>query len=64
MKIKTLRLKSLAVEKGYTFTDLAIASGVSRNTVSSIYNGKNCSLATAAKLSKALGVSLEDIAEE
>ncbi len=64
MKIKTLQLKSLAVEKGYTFSELAAAAGVSRNTISSIYNGKSCSLSTAAKIAKALKVSLTDIAEE
>lgn len=64
MKIKTLQLKNLAIEKNYTFTTLAKAAGVSRNTVSSICNGKSCSLSTAGKLAKALGVSLLDIAEE
>lgn len=64
MKIKTLQLKSLAVEKGYNFSDLAAAAGVSRNTISSVYNGKSCSLNTAAKLAKALNVPLTEIAEE
>ncbi len=64
MKMKSFTIKCLMVEKGYTLTDLAAASGVSRNTVSSVYNGKSCSLSTAAKLAKALNVQLTDIAEE
>jgi plasmid maintenance system antidote protein VapI len=64
MKIKIIKLKSLVAEKGYTFTDLASVSGLSRNTVSSICSGKKCSFMTAAKLSKAFGVTLETIAEE
>lgn len=64
MKIKTFKVKCLMADKDLNTIELAKATGVSRNTISSIINGKSCSLTTAGKLAKALNVSLEDIAEE
>lgn len=64
MKIKTFKVKCLMADRDLNTIELAKATGVSRNTISSITNGKSCSLTTAGKLAKALNVSLEDIAEE
>ena len=64
MKMKAFTIKCLMADKNLNTVDLAKATGVSRNTISSIINGKTCSLSTAAKLAKALTVSLEQIAEE
>lgn len=64
MKIKTMAFRCIIAERGLTPTSLAELAGLSRNTVSCVINGKTCSFSTAAKLAKALNVSLEEIAEE
>lgn len=64
MKIKTFEVKCLMADRDLNTIELAEVSGVSRNTISSVINGKSCSLSTAAKLAKALNAPLADIAEE
>lgn len=64
MKIKTIQLKSYMVDRELNAVELSNISGVSRNTISCVLNGKTCSLSTAAKLARALNVLLSDIAEE
>ena len=46
------------------FVRLSKESGISRTTLSYIYNGKLCKPATAGKLAKALGVPVEELIEE
>lgn len=64
MKMKAFTIKCLMADKELNTVELAKATEVSRNTISSIINGKNCSLSTAAKMAKALNVPLAEIAEE
>lgn len=55
-------LKRIRTEKGITQGDIVRTLGVSRSFVSNIENGKtNPTLATIAKLAKALGVNIEEL---
>ena len=61
MKIKVFRLKCLIADKGLSTVEFTERAGISRNTLSSVFNGKSCSVSTAAQLAKALNVPLEEI---
>lgn len=55
-------LKRLRTKKGITQGDIARSLGVSRGFVSNIENGKtNPTLATIARLAKAIGVSTDEL---
>ena len=55
-------LKKIRTKKGITQGDIARTLKVGRGFVSTIENGKtNPTLATIAKLAKALGVSVKDL---
>lgn len=61
MKIDKIRLGIAMAEKGYNFTTLASASGVSRTTLSYINNGKQCRADVLIKMAKALGVEATEL---
>ncbi len=66
MKSESIRLgqnlKRIRTEKGITQGDIVRALGFSRSFVSNIENGKtNPTLATIAKLAKAIGVSTDEL---
>jgi transcriptional regulator with XRE-family HTH domain len=55
-------LKRIRTEKGITQGDIVRTLGVSRSFVSNTENGKtNPTLATIAKLAKAVGVSVDEL---
>ena len=55
-------LKRIRTEKGITQGDIARALEVDKRFVSNIENGKtNPTLATIAKLAKAIGVSIDEL---
>lgn len=55
-------LKRIRIEKGITQGDIVRTLGVSRSFVSNIENGKtNPTLATIAKLARALNVEIKDL---
>ena len=55
-------LKRIRIKKGITQGDIVRALGVSRSFISNIENGKtNPTLATIAKLAKAVGVSTNEL---
>ena len=55
-------LKRIRTEKSITQGDIVRTLGVSRSFVSNIENGKtNPTLATIAKLAKAVGVSVDEL---
>lgn len=57
-----LNLKKVRTKKGISQGDIAKELGVSRGFVSTIENGKtNPTLATITKLTKAVGVSVNDL---
>lgn len=64
MRIDTIKLITIMYEKGVKTGDIVKTSGLSRGTVSGVRSGKSCTYETAAKLAKALNVSLSDIAQE
>ena len=66
MKSESIRfgqnLKRIRTEKGITQGDIVRTLGFSRSFVSNIENGKtNPTLATIAKLAKAIGVSSDEL---
>ncbi len=55
-------LKRIRTKKGITQGDIVRALGMPKSFVSSIENGKtNPTLATIAKIAKAVGVSIKDL---
>lgn len=63
MRLNSEKLRVLMFRQGRTQTDLAGKTSVSRNTISSICNGKSCRKGTAEAIAAALGVTLEEIKE-
>ena len=56
------RIKDLRKEKNVTQEDLALAVGVTRQTIISLENGKyNASLQLAFKIAKHFGTDIENI---
>lgn len=57
-----LNLKRIRTKKGISQGDIAKQLGVSRGFISTIENGKtNPTLATIAKLAKAVGILINDL---
>jgi len=55
-------LKRIRTEKSISQSDIANSLGVSRGFISNIENGKtNPTLATIARLAKAVGVSVDEL---
>lgn len=63
MKINSTKMCVKMAYNGYTLAKLAEVSGVSRATLSSIKNGKTCSIPTATKIAKALNVDVVELIE-
>ena len=63
MRINKLKLGIAMAKRGTNFLALAEKSGVSRNTLSSINNGRTCSAIVLSKISKALEVKPEELIE-
>lgn len=64
MKLDTYRIKLLMAEREMTQAELAALSGISRQSISTIFGRGTCTLKTAGKLAKGLGVSAGEIAKE
>lgn len=63
MRIDRIKLCALLASKDWTSVKLAQTSGLSRQTISQIKNGKRCYEETAHKIANALGVALEELLE-
>ena len=59
-----LKIRQVRLEKGLSVPQLVELSGVSRRTIQEVERRGACSVATAAKLAKAMGVTLNDIWED
>ncbi len=64
IRLKQPNFATKLFELGITQTELANKTGVSRNTINGIYNGRTCSLESAGKIAKALGVDVKDLLED
>ena len=59
-----LKIRQIRLEKGLSVPQLVELSGVSRRTIQELEKRGGCSIETAAKLAKALGVTLNDVWED
>lgn len=64
MRIDRIKFCAITVKKDLTFVRLSEISGVSKQTLSYIKQGKRCSEKTALKIAKALNVDIHEILEE
>lgn len=63
MRIDRLKFCLIVAEKDITLTELSKVSGISRQTISAVRQGKRCSMRTAKKIADALEVDLSEIME-
>lgn len=61
MRIDEEKLKIEVSKRGMNQTDLINLSGISKTTISKIYNGGSCSPKTAIRLCEVLDTDLEKI---
>lgn len=63
MRLKKNMLKHIMVDRDLKLRQLQEISGVSKQTLSAVSNGKSCSFKTAEKLAKALNLDLMELIE-
>lgn len=63
MRLKKNMLKHIMVDRDLKLRQLQEISGVSKQTLSAVSNGKSCSFETAKKLAKALNLDLMELIE-
>lgn len=59
-----LKIRQIRIEQNMSVPQLSESSGVSRRTIQDLEKRGGCSIETAAKLAKALGVTLNDLWED
>jgi len=59
-----MKLKEIRIEKGLSVPKLSELSGVPRRTIQDIEKRGDCMVSTLIKLTKVLGVSLDEICKE
>ena len=64
LKIKVMEIKKIMAESGWNNSVLAKESGISRQSISTILARGSCSIPSAGKIARALGVELETIMKE
>lgn len=64
MRIDANKIKIILAERGMTRAALAAASGLSRQSVSTILTRGTCEPKTAGKIAKALGIPVVEIMKE
>lgn len=64
MRLDTKKLRIEAVEQNLSQIELMEKTGISRATLSKVYNGGSCSLNTAFKICKALNIDLDELVKE
>lgn len=64
MNVNTAMLENILAERGMTKSELAKASGVSRQSLSTIIKRGSCEPRTAGKLAAGLGISVRDLRKE
>lgn len=63
MRIDRIKFAVLLAEKDLTLTRLSDISGVSRQTLSCVKQGKRCTSETADKIARAFNVDVQEIME-
>ena len=64
MRISREKVELVMAEKGIcTQAEISQLSGISRQTINGVLNGRGCRPFVAGKLAKALGVEVTDILE-
>lgn len=63
MRINRIKLVTELTRRDMTQAQIAALSGVSRQTINFIKNGKSCSDKTVGKIAKALNVPVEELIE-
>lgn len=63
MRLKNNMLKHIMIDKNLKIRQLQEMSGVSKQTISAVSNGKTCSYDTAVKLAKALNIDIMELIE-
>lgn len=64
MRLDEKKLRIEAVEQNLSQIELMKKTGISRATLSKVYNGGSCSLNTAFKICKALNIDLDELVKE
>ena len=64
MNLDVKKLKNEVYKHGMNQKELVEKSGVSKATISKIYNGGSCSTETAKKIVSVLGLELRNIVKE
>lgn len=64
MRLKKNALKHIMVDRDLKLRQLQEISGLSRQTLSAVSNGKSCSFETAEKLAKALNLDVMELIED
>jgi len=63
MNLSRVKIGLVLLNQRMTKSQLAKLTGLSRNTISAVCNGKSCSEATAVAIAKALDVPLDMLKE-
>lgn len=64
MRLDEKKLRIEALKQNLNQVELMKKTGVSRATLSKVYNGGSCSLDTAFKISKVLGIELDQLCKK
>lgn len=64
MRLDEKKLRIEAFKQNLSQVELMKKTGVSRATLSKVYNGGSCSLNTAFKICKALNIVLDELVKE
>lgn len=63
MRLDRIKLNAARLRADLKQKEIVKMTGLSHNTVTSVFGGKSCSEATAIKIADALGVKLSEIRE-
>lgn len=63
VKINTAKIEVFLAERGMTSSELAVAAGICRQSISTIVRRGTCSPKTAGRLAAGLGVTVNEIAQ-
>ena len=63
MRLDRIKLKTARIRADLKQKEIAKITGLSLNTITSVFGGKSCSEATAVKIACALGVQPSEIQE-